>query len=403
RVDRSTRRAASAHGDAVEAWMRVRTDRLDRLVDTIGELVIAHSMVAQDGAVTSSGNDVLRRKVTHATKIVRELQDLSISMRMVPLKGMLKKLARVVRDAAAKSGKLIDFSTEGEDTEIDRNMVELIGDPLVHMIRNAVDHGIEPPTEREAAGKSPRGSISVSARHAGGSVVITMTDDGRGLDRTKILDRAVARGLIDPERGVSDRDVFELIFTPGFSTAEQVTDLSGRGVGMDVVRRNVEALRGRIDIDSQAGNGSSFSIRLPLTLAITDGMLVRVGSERYILPTVNIQMSFLPQREMLSTVAGRGEMVLLRGDVMPVLRLHRMLGVNDAESDITRGLLVIVGSGERRAALLVDELLGQQQLVAKSLGAGLGRVPGVSGGAILGDGRVGLILDVAEIMAISRK
>jgi two-component system chemotaxis sensor kinase CheA len=395
--------AAAVHADAVEAWMRVRTDRLDRLVDTIGELVIAHSMIAQDGTVTSSGNEVFGRKVTHASKIVRELQDLSISMRMVPLKGTVQKLARVVRDAAAKSGKQIEFATDGEETEIDRNMVELIADPLVHMIRNAVDHGIELPADREAAGKPRRGTIHVSARHAGGSVVITLTDDGRGLDRAKILDKAIEKGLVESDRGLNDRDLLELIFAPGFSTADKVTDLSGRGVGMDVVRRNIEELRGRIDIESEPGAGSSFSIRLPLTLAITDGMLVRIGSERYILPTVNIQMSFQPEREMLSTVAGRGEIVLLRGDVLPIVRLHRMLGVEGAETDATRGLLVIVGSGERRTALLVDELLGQQQLVAKSLGEGLGRVPGISGGAILGDGRVGLILDVAEIMAISRQ
>src|SRR5690606_29542022 len=208
-------------------------------------LVIAHSMIAQDGTVASSANQELTRKVAHASKIVRELQDLSISMRMVPLKGVIQKLARVVRDAAAKSGKQVDLTTEGEDTEIDRSMVDVITDPLVHMIRNAVDHGIELPDERERAGKPRRGTIHISARHAGGSVVITLSDDGRGLDRARILEKAVARGLVEPDRSLSDRDVFELIFAPGFSTAEKVTDLSGRGVGMDVVRRSVEALRGR--------------------------------------------------------------------------------------------------------------------------------------------------------------
>jgi two-component system chemotaxis sensor kinase CheA len=286
RVPQPALRAADgAAGQAAEVWMRVRTDRLDRLVDTIGELVIAHAMIAQDGTIAGALDDALSRKVGHATKIVRELQDLSISMRMVPLKGVMRKLARVLRDAAAKSGKQIDLVVDGEDTEIDRNAVDVIGDPLVHMVRNAVDHGIESPAERVAAGKSPTGTIRISASHAGGSVLIALTDDGRGLDRARILAKAVSRGLVEPDRGLSDRDVFELIFAPGFSTAETVTALSGRGVGMDVVRRSVEALRGRIDIESEPGTGSAFSIRLPLTLAIKDGMLVRVGAERYIVPT----------------------------------------------------------------------------------------------------------------------
>jgi two-component system, chemotaxis family, sensor kinase CheA len=396
--------AASAAGaDVVETWLRVRTDRLDRLVDTIGELVIAHSMIAQDETIALAGTETLSRKVVHASKIVRELQDLSIAMRMVPLKGVIQKLARVVRDAATKSGKQVELAVEGEDTEVDRNMVDVIADPLVHMIRNAVDHGIEMPAERAAAGKRACATIRLTACHAGGSVLLTLSDDGRGLNRARILEKAVARGLVDGDRSLSDRDIDGLIFAPGFSTAETVTDLSGRGVGLDVVRRSVEQLRGRIDIASEPGQGSSFAIRLPLTLAITDGMLVRVGGERYILPTVNIEMSFRPDAEALSTVAGRAEIVLQRGAVLPVLRLHRLLGVDDAETDPTRGLLVVVGSGERRCALLVDELLGQQQFVAKSLGGGLGRVPGISGGAILGDGRVGLILDVTEILALARR
>jgi two-component system chemotaxis sensor kinase CheA len=271
------------------------------------------------------------------------------------------------------------------------------------MIRNAIDHGIETPAERAAAGKPPRGTIRLSARHAGGSVVLELSDDGRGLDRDRILAKATEKGLVDADRSVSDRDAYDLIFAAGFSTTDAVTDLSGRGVGMDVVRRGVEALRGRIEIDSEPGRGTHFAIRLPLTLAITDGMIVRVGPERYIVPTAHIQMSFRPVADMLSTVAGRGELVLLRGELMPIVRLHRLLGVADAETDPTRGLLVAVGSGERRCALLVDELLGQQQLVAKSLGSGIGRVPGISGGAILGDGRVGMILDVAEILALARR
>jgi two-component system chemotaxis sensor kinase CheA len=402
-ADRAGEAVAAGHGPNADAWMRVRTDRLDLLVDTIGELVIAHAMIAQDGVIEQAGDDVLSRKVSHASKIVRELQDLSIAMRMIPLKGVMQKLARVVRDAALKSGKQIELVVEGEDTEIDRNTVDEISDPLVHMIRNAVDHGIEAPADRLAAGKPAAGTIRISAIQGGGTVLITLSDDGRGLNRARIVDKAIARGLIESERALTDRDVFELIFAPGFSTAEIVTDLSGRGVGMDVVRRSVEALRGRVDIDSVKGRGTTFSIRLPLTLAITDGMLVRVGAERYIVPTMNIQLSFRPDRDMLYTAAGRGEMVRLRDEILPIVRLSRVLGIGGAQTDPTLALLMVVGSGERRCALLVDELLGQQQVVAKSLGVGFGRVPGISGGAILGDGRVGLILDLAEIMGLARQ
>jgi two-component system chemotaxis sensor kinase CheA len=324
-----------------------------------------------------------------------------MSMRMVPLKPTFQKLARLVRDLAHKNGKLVEFVTEGEDTEIDRTMVDIVGDPLVHMVRNAVDHGIEFAAERMASGKSPSGTIRVSAYHAGGQVVVELTDDGRGLNRDKIAAKAVEKGLIASDKGMTEADIHNLIFAPGFSTADKITDLSGRGVGMDVVKRNVEALRGRCDIASTFGRGSTFSLRLPLTLAITDGMLVKVGGERYVVPTANIHMSFRPEAAMLSTVAGKGEVVTLRGEVMPVVRVHRLLNIPRAIERPTDALLMIVADGERRAALLVDELLGQQQVVAKALG--VGTVPGVSGGAILGDGRVGLILDVREVVALGRQ
>jgi two-component system, chemotaxis family, sensor kinase CheA len=244
--------------------------------------------------------------------------------------------------------------------------------------------------------------VRLAAYQAGGGVVVELQDDGRGLVRERIARKAVEKGLIDSDRGVSDADVFALIFAPGFSTAEQLTDISGRGVGMDVVKRNIESVRGRVEIASAPGEGTTFHVRLPLTLAVTDGMLVRVGAERYVVPTTNIHMSFRPEPSMLQTVAGRGEVVLLRGEVMPVVRLHRLFDEPGAEHDPTRALLMIVGDGaRRRSALLVDELLGQQQVVAKSLGDGVGAVPGIAGGAILGDGRVGLILDVAEILALA--
>lgn len=390
-----------AAGQAPESSVRVRTDRLDGLIDMIGELVIAHSMVAQDEVVLDGTRHELLRKVSHTGKIVRELQDLSLSMRMVPLKATFQKMTRLVRDLAQKSGKVINLITEGDDTEIDRNMVDVINDPLMHMVRNACDHGIETPEAREAAGKPAAGTIHLSAYHSGGSVVIELADDGRGLSRRKIIEKAVSRRLIEPDRELSDSEVFNLIFEPGFSTAEKVTDISGRGVGMDVVKRKIEAVRGRIDIASEEGRGSTFALRLPLTLAITDGMLVRVGVERYIIPTVNIHLSFRPEPDVVSTVAGGGEMVRLRDELMPIFRLHRLFGVPDAETNPSGGLLVVVDDGKRRCAILVDELLGKQQVVAKSLGAVL-KTQGITGGAILGDGRVGLILDPAEIVLLAR-
>lgn len=386
-----------------DAWTRVRTDRLDRLVDTIGELVIAHSLVAGEAHLLQGTAPEVVSKLAHTGKVVRELQDLSISMRMVPLRSTFQKMARVVRDVARKLGKEVEFVTAGEEAELDRNMVELLSDPLVHMIRNAVDHGIEPPEVRKALGKPPAGVIRLSACHAAGNVLIELSDDGRGLDREKIMSAAVSRGLIDRECTLSDSELYNLIFEPGFSTADEVTAVSGRGVGMDVVKRNIEGVRGRIEVASTPGEGSTFRIRLPLTLAITDGMLVRVGAERYIIPTVNIQITFRPTPEHLYTVAGRGELVLLRGQLIPLVRLHQLFQVPEAIADPTQALLLILAVGERRCALLVDELLGQQQVVAKSLGTAFGLVPGVSGAAILGDGRVGLILDPAQIIALSRR
>ncbi|MCD9184941.1 MAG: chemotaxis protein CheA [Pyrinomonadaceae bacterium] len=395
-----TKKAAASGSDSS---VRVRTDRLDRLIDMVGELVIAQSMLAQDATVVQGIHHELSRKISHAGKIVRELQDLSMGMRMIPLKNTFQKMARLVRDVAKKCGKQVEFVTEGEDTEIDRNMVDFISDPLVHMVRNAVDHGIERPGIRQEKGKSAMGTVRLSAYHAGGDVVVELTDDGAGLDAEKLVAKAIAKNLIESDKGMSESEIFKLIFAPGFSTAEILTDVSGRGVGMDVVRRNIEAMRGRIEINSEKGKGSVFTIRLPLTLAITDGMLIRVGAEKYIVPTVNIQMSFQPNQKMLSSVNGRGELVSLRGELMPIFRVHELFDVQNAIEDPTKGLLMIVADGRRRCALLVDELLGQQQVVTKTLGQGIGKINGVSGGAILGDGCVGLILDTAEIVALARQ
>lgn len=394
---------ASSGDSAIESSVRVRTDRLDRLIDMVGELVIAQSIVSQDDAVIQDDNHDLSKKIIHMGKIVRELQYLSMSMRMVPLKSTFQKMARLVRDVSQKSGKQVEFITEGEDTEIDRNMVDIINDPLVHMVRNAVDHGIESPEIRESNGKARTGKVRLMAYHSGGNVVVEMRDDGKGLDRERIVEKAISKGLIDSDKGMTETEVYNLIFEPGFSTAEKVTDISGRGVGLDVVKRNIEKLRGKVEINSVLGEGCTFSMRLPLTLAVTDGMLVKVGDERFIIPTINIHLSFRPEPGMLSTVTGTGELVMLRGELMPIFRMHHLFGIEGAVNDPTKGLLVILDDGDRRCALLVDELLGQHHVVAKSLGDGIGKVPGLSGGAILGDGRVGLIIDVTEIVSIARQ
>ena len=398
-ADHPARRRTDVTSDAT---IRVRTDRLDRLIDMVGELVIAQTIIAGDEELDRTRQHELVRKVTHAGKIVRELQDLSMSMRMVELRPTFQKLTRVIRDTAIKAGKEVAFSVTGDDVEIDRHLADLLGDPLVHMVRNAVDHGVEGPEERLANGKARTGSVRLHAYHASGNVVVELADDGRGLHREKIVAKAIEKGLIESDKGMTDSDVFNLIFAPGFSTADKVTDISGRGVGMDVVRRNLETIRGRIDISSAPGTGTTFAIRLPLTLAVTDGMLVRVGQERFVVPTTHIHMSFRPEPSMLSTIVGRGEVVLLRGELMPIARLHVLFDVPDAVQSPLEGLLMIVGDGDKRTALLVDELLGQHQVVAKTLGDSLGKVPGMSGGAILGDGRVGLILDVTETVALAQ-
>lgn len=387
----------------VEQTVKVSTSRMDRLVDMVGELVIAQQMVVQDPAIASLNGQRVQRNLTHAGKIIRDLQEVAMSLRMVTLRATFQRMARLVRDLSQKAGKRIDLVIEGEDTELDRNVVDEIADPLVHMIRNACDHGIEPETERIAAGKRAAGTLTLRAYHQGGSIFIEVIDDGRGLRRDRILAKAVERGLVAPDRDPSeipDDEVHNMIFLPGFSTAEKVTDISGRGVGMDVVRRNIESLRGKCEIRSTPGAGSTFVMRLPLTMAIIDGMVVRVGTQRYVIPTLSIERSFRPERTQLSTVGGgRGELVNIRGSLLPVYRLNRVLNLSEGHDDPTRALLVLIEANETRCCVMVDEILGQQQVVIKSLGERGASIRGVSGGAILGDGRVALILDAVGIVA----
>lgn len=390
-------------GESHDSSVRVRTDRLDQLIETLGELVIAQSMLSQDRTVVLGRDLGLSKKVSHSGKIVRELQDLGMAMRMVPLKATFQKMVRVARDLSKKSGKEADISVSGEETEIDRNMVAVVDGLLVHMVRNSMDHGIEAPADREAAGKPRKGTMKLAAYHSGGNIIFEVGDDGKGLNKARICGKALERGLIKTADGMTDGEIHNLIFLPGFSTAEKITDVSGRGVGMDVVKKGVEELRGRIEISSEEGKGCTFMLKLPLTMAITDGLLVRVGSQRYIIPMGSIHILLRPEEKTVSTVTGRGELLNLRGELMPIFRMHRIFDVPDAVENLLEGLLVVVEDGDRHCALMVDELLGQQQVVAKAIRSGLEKTPGVSGGAILGDGRVGLILDPQEVAALGRK
>ncbi len=389
---------AQAAGEvALDHTLRVDTRKLDTLVDAVGELVIAQSMVTL--AAGGHPDERLQRAVLHATKIVRAVQSTSLAMRMVPIGQLFQKMKRLVRDVARKAGKQVALVTAGEETELDKTVIQQVSDPLVHMVRNAIDHGLEAPADRRAAGKPETGTVTLSARHEGDSIVIEIRDDGRGLDRQRLIAKAVERGLLASGQDLTDAQAFDLILQPGFSTAEVVTDLSGRGVGMDVVRRNIEQLRGQLEISSESGRGSTFRVRLPLTLAIIDGMLVRVGRDRLIIPTVVIQHALRPLPDQLVTVQRRGTMLRVRDTLYPLVQLGVLLGPGDP-IDPCAGLVVIVQCPGQKLALVVEELLGQQQVVIKTLEQRFQRIAGVSGAAILGDGRVALILDPAGLLAL---
>lgn len=384
----------------IDSSVRVSTERLDRLIDMVGELVIAHSMVSQDNVVIQASNYELLKKVNQTNKIVRGLQDLCMSMRMVPLKATFQKMTRLVRDVAKKVGKNVQFITEGEDTEIDRNLVDIINDPLVHMVRNAVDHGIESPEIRKQKGKPIIGTVKLSACHSAGSVVVQITDDGKGLDRNVIYSKAVEKGLIPEGSSMSDRDIYNLVLEPGFSTAEVVTDVSGRGVGMDVVKKNIESLRGQIEIQSEPGKGSVFRMSLPLTLAIIDGMIVKAGEEIYVIPTVSIVRSIKPDIKDISTVFNKGKMLSIQGNLIPLHKLTSLFQISVSENG-DEGLVVVIEDDENQVGLIIDELIGRQQVVVKTLGETMQEIPGISGGAILPNGRVGLIVDIGGLMKLS--
>jgi two-component system chemotaxis sensor kinase CheA len=394
---------ASKNAPKASSSIRVDTDKIDTLINMVGEVVITQSMLGLVGEnFTMDKVGLLKRGLAQLERHTRDLQQSVMNIRMLPISFVFSRFPRLVHDISTKLDKKITLKLVGENTEVDKAVVELINDPLVHLIRNSLDHGIEMPADRIAAGKPEMGTIELKAYHRGGHIVIEIVDDGRGLDKNKLLSKAIEKGLVEETAILSEKQIFELIFMPGFSTAEQLTDISGRGVGMDVVRRNIQSLGGNIDIISELGKGTTIAIHLPLTLAILDGQSVAVGDETYIVPLVSIIESINITEKMLNKVAGKGETFKLRNEYLPIIRMREIFNVKSgAATKPNEGVIVVVEGQGALCGFLVDELLGQQQVVIKSLEANYRRVEGVSGATILGDGSVALILDVPGLVRLS--
>jgi two-component system chemotaxis sensor kinase CheA len=367
----------------------------------VGELVITEAILDQDISTLVRENKKAHGNLAQLRRITSEIQKISMSMRMIPIKQTFQKMIRLVRDLSRKSNKLVNLEMIGEDTEIDRNMVDEIYDPLVHMVRNCIDHGIETPAVRKAMGKPETGTVTLKAYHKGGDIIIEISEDGKGLDREKIVRRAVERNLISSDDDLPDQEIYNLICKPSFSTAEKVTDVSGRGVGMDVVRRAVDRMRGKLEIQSMKGEGTTTLIKLPLTMAIIDGIIVRAGERSFIIPTASVVEFMRPDRSAYNRVADRGETIKIRDSLYPLVRLHSLLGFDPMHEDPWEAIVVVAEGDGRRKCLLVDELIGKQEVVIKGLGEQLKNVRGMAGGAILSDGRVGLILDVPGLFELS--
>lgn len=390
--------AEKAQTAAVETTIRVSVEKVDQLINLMGELVITRAVLAQRADKLELGaHQQLLSGLVDLERTTRHLQDAVMSIRMIPMAVVFNRFPRMLRDLASRLGKQVELKTIGEATELDKGLIEKITDPLTHLIRNALDHGIELPDERVALGKSPQGRITLSAQHSGGSILIEVRDDGKGLDRDRILAKARTNGMVLPDN-ISDQDIWQLIFAPGFSTAEVVTDVSGRGVGMDVVKRNILAMGGSVTLDSAKGAGTRVQVRLPLTLAIMDGMTVGVGDEIYVLPLACVVESFQASTAVVKTLAGSSRVVKVRDDWLPVVALDTVCAVERTRTEVgSPPIMVVVASEGHRVALLVDELVGQQQVVVKNLEANYRKVQNISGATIMGDGRVALILDVSAL------
>jgi len=398
-----------------EGSIRVDLSKIDQLVNLVGELVITQSMLSQFGEQAEQAEqaseassksmewvDKLKEGLTHLERHTRELQESVMNIRMLPVSFAFNRMPRIVHDVSQKLGKKIDLIMEGEGTELDKTMLEQLTDPLVHIVRNSIDHGIEMPDKRMALGKPEVGEVKMAAFHQSGNIIIQITDDGAGIDASRIEQKAIEKGVIEEDHHLSPDELIDLIFHPGFSMADQISDISGRGVGMDVVRRNIKGLGGSVDVKTEVGKGSVFTIRLPLTLAILDGQLCSVGSQTYVFPLVSIIESIQVDKSLIKGIAGETELYKLRDSYIPVIRLHKKLGVEDAQRDLEKGLLVVVEDGGQRAGIFVDDLLGQQQVVIKSLESNFMKIDGIAGATILGDGTVSLILDVTETVTSHR-
>ncbi|WP_339884446.1 chemotaxis protein CheA [Vreelandella maris] len=389
---------------AESSSIRVSVDKVDQIINLVGELIITQSMLDQtvsDLEDQSVGNSSLQNGMSLLQRNARDLQEAVMSIRMIPMEFVFSRFPRVVRDTAGKLGKEIELVTEGKSTELDKSLVERITDPLTHLVRNSLDHGVEMPDVREAIGKPRVGKLTLSARHQGGNILIEVRDDGAGMDRDRLLTKARENG-INVSDAMSDEEVFQLIFAPGFSTAKEVTDVSGRGVGMDVVKRNIQSMGGRVEIQSKLGEGTNTRIVLPLTLAILDGMSIKVGGETFILPLSTVLESLQPSKDDMYAMAGDDVVIKVRDEYLPVIAIHEVLDVENAITDPTKSIAVIVQGEGRRYAMLVDELIGQQQVVVKNLEDNYRKVPGISAATILGDGSVALILDITGLHRLSR-
>lgn len=401
-TDSDARQMAAKKSTLATESIRVSVEKVEELINLVGELVIANSMVSQAmSAVPPEQAPLLQEAFAIMERTTRELQSQVMAVRLVPMAGVFNRFPRIVRDLAHTLQKQVQVEIVGEETELDKQVVEAIGDPLTHLVRNAVDHGIETPSERAACGKPETGTLTLIAAHEGGKVIIDIADDGRGLDTERIRRKAIAQGLLTDDAGMTDEQIHQLIFHPGLSTADRVTDVSGRGVGMDVVKRNIEALNGTVSIHSVPGSGTRFRISLPLTMAILDGLSISLAHEVYVLPLLAVVESLRPRPEEVKTVQGRGEVVIVRGEALPLVRLHRAMGVEPLIDDPCQGLVVIIENQDKKFGLLVDSLLGQLQVVMKSLEANYRKVEGISGATILGDGTVAFILDIGALQRLA--
>ena len=388
---------------AESSSIRVGIEKVDQLINLVGELVITQAMIEQrTGGLDPMQHERLLNSVSQLTRNTRDLQEAVMSIRMMPMDYVFSRFPRMVRDLASKLGKKVEFVTHGAATELDKGLIERIVDPLTHLVRNSIDHGIEMPETRLTAGKSASGQLSLSAGHQGGNIIIEVSDDGGGLNRERILAKAKQQGLPVSD-DLPDEEVWQLIFAPGFSTAEAVTDVSGRGVGMDVVKRNITAMGGSVDIRSSKGYGTTILISLPLTLAILDGMSIKVGDEIYILPLGYVVESLQPELTDIKDISGQGQVIKVRGDYLPLIPLYKIFSIEPRFTDPSEGIVVILESEGKKAALFVDDLVGQQQVVVKNLESNYRKVAGISGATILGDGGVALIIDVAALLRSSRQ